>query len=157
MPSHANPKGRYENSLQRGFSWKSSWEANNAQLAKYFFSTGKKYFLSWIIIFFQLGISECPFGCVFVRFYPCFCLFREVRRNMVGFEKCLQKVVNDEHLMFVGTSACCVRSAFGPYITGGRCTQRSYYENVKIFEMRFLGCLLAFILSWGVFYLIENQ
>ena len=76
---------------------------------------------------------------------------------MVGFEKCLQKVVNDERLMFEGTSACSVRNAFDPYITGGRCTQRPYYEIVKIFEMRFLGCWLGSVLLWGVFYLIENQ
>lgn len=76
---------------------------------------------------------------------------------MVGFEKCLQKVVNDEHLMFVRTSACSVRNAFGPYITGGRCTQRPYYENIKIFEMRYLGWWLGSVLLWGVFYLIENQ
>ena len=59
--------------------------------------------------------------------------------------------------MNVGTSACSVRNAFGPYITGGRCTQRPYYENVKIFEMRCLGCCLGFVLLWGVSYLIENQ
>ena len=76
---------------------------------------------------------------------------------MVGFEKCLQKVVNDEHLMFVRTSACNVWNAFDPYITGGRCTQRPYYENVKIFEMRFLGCWLGLVLLWVVSYLIENQ
>lgn len=59
--------------------------------------------------------------------------------------------------MFVRTSACSVRNAFDPYITGGRCTQRPYYENVKIFEMRFLGCWLGFVLLWGVPYLIENR
>ena len=71
-------------------------------------------------------------------------------KNIYNWQRCVVYAV-------VGTSACSVRNAFGPYITGGRCTQRPYYENVKIFEMRFLGCLLAFILSWGVFYLIENQ
>ena len=59
--------------------------------------------------------------------------------------------------MFVRTSACSVRNAFGPFITGGSCTQRPYYENVKIFEMRYLGGWLGSVLLWGVFYLIENQ
>ena len=117
----------YEKSLQRGFSWKSSWEAENAQLAKYFFSTGKKYFLSWIIIFFQLGNSECPFGCVFVRFCPCFCWFWELGRKCVGWKN----VYNWRRCVIytiIGTSACRVRNVFGPYITGGRCTQRPYNE-----------------------------
>ena len=59
--------------------------------------------------------------------------------------------------MFVRTSACSVRNAFGPFITGGRCPPRPYYENVKIFKMRFLGCWLGFVLLWGVSYLVENQ
>ena len=59
--------------------------------------------------------------------------------------------------MFVRTSACSGRNAFGPFITGGRCTQRPYYENVKIFEMRYLGWWLGSVLLWGVSYLIENQ
>ena len=75
-------------------------------VGKIFFLNWKKKFLSWIIIFFQLGNSGFPFRCVFVRFYPCFCLFREVRRNMVGLKNIYKKLFNDEQLMFVGTYAC---------------------------------------------------
>ena len=31
------------------FSYKSSWKVENAQLEKYYFSTGKLFFLSWKI------------------------------------------------------------------------------------------------------------
>mgnify|MGYP003441798606 CR=1 FL=1 len=35
------------------FSYKSSWKAGNALLEKYYFPTGKLFFLSWKFIFFQ--------------------------------------------------------------------------------------------------------
>ena len=35
------------------FPKKSSWKAGNAQLEKYYFPTGKLFFLSWKFIFFQ--------------------------------------------------------------------------------------------------------
>ena len=71
-------------------------------------------------------------------------------KNVYNWHRCVVYVI-------VETSACSVRNAFDPYITGGRCTQRPYYEIVKIFEMRFLGCWLGFVLLWDLPYLIENQ
>ena len=71
-------------------------------------------------------------------------------KNIYNWQRCVVYAV-------VGTSAYSVRNAFDPYITGGRCTQRPYYEIVKIFEMRYLGWWLGSVLLWGVFYLIENQ
>ena len=78
-----NPKERNKKFLQRVFPWKSSWLAGNAQLAKYFFLTEKKYFSSWIIIFSQLGNFEYPFEAIFVHFCPCFCWFWDVGRKCV--------------------------------------------------------------------------
>ena len=77
-----NPKERNKKFLQRVFPWESSWLAGNAQLAKYFFLTEKKYFSSWIIIFFQLGNFVYPFETVFVRFFLVFVDFGKWGENV---------------------------------------------------------------------------
>ena len=59
---------------------KTSWKGGNGQLGKFYFPVGKIFFLSWKIIFFQLGTFRSPFLRIFARFWLLMVIISEYQK-----------------------------------------------------------------------------
>ena len=72
-----NTKKLYKETIWR----KAYCKVRNGQLGKFYFPVGKIYFLSWKIIFFQLGTFRTPFWRIFVRFWPLMVIISKYQKS----------------------------------------------------------------------------
>ena len=68
--------------LYKATSWRKAYcKVRNGQLGKFYFPVGKIFFLSWKIIFFQLGTFRTPFWRIFVRFWPIMVIISKYQKS----------------------------------------------------------------------------
>ena len=73
---------KYTKKLYKETIWRKAYcKVRNGQLGKFYFPVGKIYFLSWKIIFFQLGTFRSPFRRIFARFRPLLVIISEHKKS----------------------------------------------------------------------------
>ena len=132
VPSHANPKRALWKIFTALCFLKIQLGSRKRPVGKIFFLNWKKIFSQLDNYFFSVGQFRMPFWMCFCTFLPLFLLILGSGKKMCRFEKYLQLA-----------EMCGIR-------------RRPYYEVVKSFEMRYLVCRLALVLSLGCYIWLKS-